>query len=63
MPNGFEKDALVKTVGPKLPDLTVGQLKWIDRLIEQFRTFHEFKRWKDSDIIPIPKDYGIGYIL
>lgn len=55
-----EKQELLKIVAERLNNLTRGQLKWINTLIDQFLTPHTFKRAPDSDIITqeILEDFG-----
>lgn len=40
--------------------MTKGQLKWINKLIDQFLTYHDFRRIEDSDIITqeVLEDFG-----
>jgi len=60
MPNGAEKKELIKSITSNLPTITVSQLKWINKLIDQFNTYHEFRRNPNSDIISesVLNDFG-----
>ena len=51
---------LFEIICEKIRKLTQGQLRWIDTLVDQFLTQHEFNRATDSDIITqeVLEDFG-----
>ncbi|MEE8058502.1 MAG: hypothetical protein V3T17_11800 [Pseudomonadales bacterium] len=54
------KNTRINRLKSALPDLTVGQLDWLEQVVVQFGKPHTFERWDGSDLITstVLQDFG-----